>query len=274
MQCRRSGLPGSCAMTRDALDALARAGFSRRDFLKTSGAIVVSFAATDLLAQGEFGTRASHVDPAQLDSWIAIAADGIVTAYTGKCELGQGIFTAQTQLIAEELSVPLNRVRLIQCDTAVAPDQGTTSGSQSTPTNFNERNLALAGATARETLLRLASQRLGIPADQLAIADGVINVTSDRTKRVSYGELVAGRKLNVKLDAAAKRKPASEWKVLGAPVPRIDMPAMVTGQFEFVQNVRVPGMLHGAVVRPPAVGATLVHVDESSVRGIAGVIKG
>src|SRR3989442_9553576 len=157
MQCRPTSLPGSCAMTRDALDALARVGFSRRDFLKTSGAIVVSFAAADLLAQGEFGTRASHVDPAQLDSWIAIAADGIVTAYTGKCELGQGIFTAQTQLIAEELSVPLNRVRLIQCDTAVAPDQGTTSGSQSTPTNFNERNLALAGATARQTLLRLAS---------------------------------------------------------------------------------------------------------------------
>src|SRR5947209_3712137 len=177
------------------------------------------------------------------------------------------------QLVAEELSVALDRVQLIQCDTAVAPDQGTTSGSQSTPTNFNERNLALAGATARETLLRLASQRLGVPADQLAIADGVISVTSDRAKHVSYGELVAGRKLNVKLDAAAKRKPASEWKVLGAPMPRIDMPAMVTGQFEFVQNVRVPGMLHGAVVRPPAVGATLVNVDESSVRNMPGVVK-
>jgi CO/xanthine dehydrogenase Mo-binding subunit len=272
-------------MTRDAIDALARAGFSRRDFLKTSGAIIVSFAATDVarpfqgrgvLVQGEFGTRASHVDPTQLDSWIAIAADGTVTAYTGKCELGQGIFTAQTQLIAEELSVPLNRVRLIQCDTAVAPDQGTTSGSQSTPTNFNERNLALAGATARQTLLRLASQRLGVPVDQLTIADGVISATSDHAKRVSYGELVAGRTFNVKLDNAAKRKPASEWNVLGQPVPRVDMPAMVTGQFEFVQNVRVPGMLHGAVVRPPAVGATLVspvEVIESSVRSMPGFVK-
>src|SRR5438093_5946122 len=182
-------LPGSCAMTRDALDALAHAGFSRRHFLKSSGAIIVAFAGSEIagpvrrvLAQGEFGTRASHVDPTQLDSWIAIAADGMVTAYTGKCELGQGIFTAQTQLIAEELSVPLDRVRLIQCDTAVAPDQGTTSGSQSTPTNFNQRNLALAGATARQTLLRLASQRLGVPADQLAVADGIISATSDRTK--------------------------------------------------------------------------------------------
>ncbi len=274
-------------MTRDALDALARAGFSRRDFLKTSGALIVSFAAADVarpvqgrvLAQGEFGTRASHVDPAQLDSWIAIAADGTVTAYTGKCELGQGILTAQMQLIAEELSVPIDRIRLIQCDTAVAPDQGTTSGSQSTPTNFNERNLAQAGATARQALLRLASARLGAPIDQLAIADGVVSVagaTSDRSRRASYGELVAGRKFNVPMDAGAKRKPASEWKVLGTPVPRIDMPAMVTGQFEFVHNVRVPGMLHGAVVRPPAVGATLaspVDVLERSVRGMPGVVK-
>src|SRR5438128_6200985 len=202
-------------MTRDALDALARAGFSRRDFLKPSCAIVVSFAAADLLAQGEFGTRASHVDPAQLDSWIAIAADGVVTAYTGKCELGQGIFTAQTQLIAEELSVPLSRVRLIQCDTAVAPDQGTTSGSQSTPTNFNERNLAQAGATAREALVRLASERLGVPVSQLAAADGVIAVKGDASKRVSYGELVGGKKFSVPLSATAKRKPASEWTVLG-----------------------------------------------------------
>ena len=85
-----------------------------------------------------------------------------MTAYTGKCELGQGMFTAQTQLVAEELSVPIDRVTLIQCDTAVCPDQGTTSGSQSTPTNFNERNLAQAAATARETLLRLASARLGV----------------------------------------------------------------------------------------------------------------
>ncbi|PYR39601.1 MAG: hypothetical protein DMF93_13505 [Acidobacteria bacterium] len=138
---------------------------TRRDFLKSSGALVVSFASAPLLdravrAQGPFGTRASHIDPAQLDSWIAVAADGRVTAYTGKCEIGQGIFTAQTQLVAEELCVPLDRVRLVMCDTDVCPDQGTTSGSQSTPTNFNERGLALAAATARETLLKLGSARL------------------------------------------------------------------------------------------------------------------
>src|SRR5262249_49341554 len=171
-------------MRRDALDAVRRGGFSRRDFLKTSGALIVGFSSAAVLersglAQGQFGTRMSHVDPSKLDSWIAIAADGTVTAYTGKCELGQGIFTVQTQLVAEELSVPISRVRLIQCDTAVTPDQGTTSGSQSTPTNFNERNLAQAGATARQTLLRLASERLGTPVSQLSAADGTIYDSTD-----------------------------------------------------------------------------------------------
>src|SRR5947208_10040612 len=104
----------------------------------------------------------------QLDSWIAIGADGRVTAYTGKCELGHGLYTAQMQLIAEELSVPLSRVTLTQCDTALTPDQGTTSGAQSHPTNFNQGNLALAGATAREALLQLASKYLGATVAQLA----------------------------------------------------------------------------------------------------------
>src|SRR5262249_40509394 len=152
--------------------ALRRAGFSRRDFLKSSGVLIVSFSAASALgraaaAQGQFDTRASHIDPAQLDSWIAIAADGKVTAYTGKAELGQGMLTGQTQLVAEELCVPLDRVTLVVCDPAVCPDQGTTSGSQSTPTNFNERGLAQAAATARDALLALASPRLGAPADRL-----------------------------------------------------------------------------------------------------------
>ena len=262
-------------MTPDALDALARSGFSRRDFLKSSGALVVAFAAADEVwaAQGQFDTRASHIDPKQLDSWIAIAADGRATAYTGKCELGQGIQTAQIQLVAEELSLPADRVTLVQCDTQVCPDQGTTSGSQSTPTNFNERNLAQAAATARETLVRLAATRLGVPAGELAVAGGTISARSDRNKSVTYGELVAGRKLNTLVDANAKRKAPREWTVLGTSVPRVDMAAMATGQLEYVQNVRVPGMLHGAVVRPPSVGATLAAVDESSVRTMPGVVK-
>ena len=264
-------------MTPDANDVFVRAGFSRRDFLKTSGYLVVTFGAASALegmaAQGPFDTRPSHIDPQQLDSWIAIGADGKVTAYTGKAELGQGMFTAQTQLVAEELSVPVTAVKLVQCDTSVCPDQGTTSGSQSTPTNFNERNLAQAAATAREALATMAATRLGVPRDRLAIENGVISVTGSGTRRVTYSELLSGKSFNLQLDPQVKRKPAAEWKVLGKPVPRLDMTAMATGSFEFVHNVRVPGMLHGVVIRPPAPGAALTSVDESSVAGMPGVVK-
>lgn len=264
-------------MTPEAHEAFIRAGFSRRDFLKHSGFLVVTFSAASVLgraaAQGPFDTRPSHIDPRRLDSWIAIGADGKITAYTGKAELGQGMFTAQTQLVAEELSVPVTAVTLVQCDTAVCPDQGTTSGSQSTPTNFNDRNLALAAATAREALANLAATRLGAPRDELVIADGVISVKGHSARRVTYADVVAGKAFNLELDPQVKRKPASEWKVLGKPVPRLDMGAMVTGEFEFVHNVRVPGMMHGVVIRPPAPGAALTSIDESSVAGLPGVAK-
>ena len=250
----------------------------RRAFLQMSGALVVSFSAASILdaadvVQGPFDTRRSHVDPTQLDSWLAVGADGGVTAYTGKCEFGQGMYTAQIQLVAEELSVPVSRVKLIQCDTSICPDQGTTSGSQSTPTNFNERNLAQAAATAREALLRLASQRLGVPVDRLSASDGVVGVKGDAGKRVSYGELVGGKRFDVTVNAHAPRKAVADWKVMGTPVPRVDMTEMATGTFEFVHNVRVPGMLHGRVVRPASVGAAVASVDEASVRGMPGLVK-
>jgi nicotinate dehydrogenase subunit B len=251
-------------------------GLSRRDFLTRSGALVVSFSMAPLLeplalAQGPFDTHQSHIDPANLDSWIAVGADGIVTAYTGKCDFGQGMYTAQTQLIAEELCVAIDRVRLIQCDTSVTPDQGTTSGSQSTPTNFNTSGLAQAAATAREALINLAAQRLRVPANLLTAANGSISAKGGR--RIRYGELVAGKKFKLKIDPKAKRRPAGEWTVLGKPVPPLDIEALVMGRFEFVHNVHVSGMLHGRVVRPPAVGATVVSVDEGSVRGISGLVK-
>src|SRR5919198_939499 len=164
------------SMIANALTALARATCSRRDVLKGAGALIIGVSAVHVtaplgVAQGPFDTRASHVDPQQLD--------------------------------AEELSVPVARVRLIACDTAVCPDQGTTSGSQSTPTNFNVRNLAQAAATAREALLRLAVARLAVPVEQLTVTDGVISAQADRTKSVSYGELVAGLQFNMPLSATA-----------------------------------------------------------------------
>jgi nicotinate dehydrogenase subunit B len=249
---------------------------SRRDFLTRSGALVVSFSMVPRLeplasGQGPFDTHLSHIDPARLDSWIALGADGIVTAYTGKCDFGQGMCTAQTQLVAEELSVPIERVHLIQCDTSVTPDQGTTSGSQSTPTNFNTSGLAQAAATAREALIRMAAQSLGAPASQLTAANGFISAKGGR--RVSYRDLVAGKKFNLTVDPTAKRRTPGEWTVLGKPVPSLDISELVTGRFEFVHNVHLAGMLHGRVVRPPAVGATVVSVDESSVRGVPGLVK-
>ena len=267
------------SMTLDAVTALTNAGLSRRDFVKRSGALVVAFSAARLA--GDLGIAPAAVSAqginglpsTQLDSWIAIGADGRVTAYTGKCELGHGLFTSQTQLVAEELSVPIDRVQLIQCDTALTPDQGTTSGAQSHPTNFNHANLALAGATAREALVQLAAARLGVPADRLTTADGAVLVRDDASRRVSYGELIGGRTFNIPLNRNATRKPAGEWKVLGQPIPRLDIPAMATGRFEYVHNVRVPGMLHGRVVRPPAHGATVGSVDECSVQGLPGVVK-
>jgi nicotinate dehydrogenase subunit B len=259
----------------DARRALGRAGFSRRAFLKGSGALVVAFSSaglveglSDVFAQGFNGTGST-----QLDAWIAIGRDGIVTAYTGKCDFGQGLYTAQMQLIAEEVCVPLNRVRLVQCDTSVTPDQGTTSGQQSHPTNFNHTNLALAGATAREALLRMAAAKLGAPASDLVARDGLVALKANPSRNVAYGDLIGGQRFNLQLDQAATRKHPREWTVLGTPVPRVDMRDMVTGQFEFVHNVKVPGMLHGRVVRPPEVGATVGSVDESSIRELPGIVK-
>jgi CO/xanthine dehydrogenase Mo-binding subunit len=264
-------------MTLDAKTALARSGFSRRNFLKTSGALIVGFSITerqgDAQGPGLRGPSPGSPPLNQVDSWIAIAADGSVTAYSGKEELGQGISTAQAQLVAEELSVPFERVKLIYCDTALTPDQAYTSGSQSHPANFNHANLAQAAATAREALIQMASQRLGMPADQLAAADGVIRAKSDPSKKVAYGQLVGGKKFRLTLDPNAKRKPPSQWTVLGKPVQRRDIPEIVTGQFEFVHNVRVPGMLHGRVVRPPSPGTTVMSVDEASVAGMPGLVK-
>jgi nicotinate dehydrogenase subunit B len=249
---------------------------SRREFLKTSGVLIVSFSAASLagksaVTQGPFDTHRSHIDPTKLDSWIEVASDGTVTAYTGKCDLGQGMFTAQTQLVAEELCVSIDRVKLIQCDTSVAPDQGTTSGSQSTPTNFNSENLAQAAATAREALINMAANHLKEPADQLTVTDGVITAKSAR--HVTYQELIGSKHFDIPVSATAKRRSPAEWVVLGKPVPSLDRATLMTGRFEFVHNVRVPGMLHGRVVRPPEVGATVAHVDESSVHSIPGVVK-
>jgi nicotinate dehydrogenase subunit B len=244
---------------------------SRRTFLKSAGALMVSFAAFPARPQGPFATRKAEVDPEQLDSWIAVHADGSVTAYTGKCDLGQGMTTVQTQLIAEELCVSLSAVTLVQCDTAVTPDQGSTSGSQSTPTNFNVEDLALAGATAREALIAMAAKHFGEEAASLKVEAGVVRSPDGR--QISYAELIGDRHFSLAVDKQARRRSPKEWTILGQPVPGVDQKALITGTFAFVQKVHVPGMLHGRVVRPPQMGATLIKVDEASVADVPGMVK-
>lgn len=264
-------------LTEAAVTALREHGFSRRQFLKGSGALVVAFSVAEfadrlgispekMLAQG--GNT-----PQALDSWIAIGADGNVTVYTGRADMGQGTFTVQVQLAAEELSVPVNRIRMVECDTAMTPDQGTSSGSQCHPVNFNHENLAQACATAREALVAMAATRLGASAGDLNVVNGVVTHKSDAAKKVGYGELVGGKRFEMTIKKDAKRKPVQNWTVLGRSVPRVDMPALATARFDHTHNVRVPGMLHGRMVRPPSIGATLASVDESSVAGMPGNVR-
>lgn len=260
---------------RIGLDANARAAlsrqWSRRDWMKGAGCLLVSFASRGL-SPTTASAAAAAVPVERLDSWLVIDDHGLVTGYTGKCELGQGLYTAQSQLIAEELVVPLERVHLVQCDTERTPDQGTTSGSQSHPANFNHENLARAAATAREELLRRAAERFRVPITELIVEDGVVRAAADASKRVAYSELIEGTTFARQLDADAARRPSSEWRVLGQSVPRVEIPELVTARFEHVHNVRVEGMLHGRVVRPPGVGAKLMSVDERSVRDVPGLV--
>ncbi len=258
-------------MTRDARAALRRAGFSRRDFLKGTGALIVGFSMGGG-ARSVSGQTAGTIATNQVDSWVAIAADESVTAFAGKCDFGQGFRTVQHQLVADELYVPIERVKMLICDTTLTPDQGVSSGSQGSPTQFGAGALRQALATAREALFQMAATQLSVPMDQLQVLDGVISVKSDSTRRMSYGKLIGGNKFNLTLNARAVPKDPKDYKVLGTSVPRYDIPTKITGQFQYVHHVRLPGMAHGKVVRPPAVGAKVISVDASSVSGIPGVV--
>jgi nicotinate dehydrogenase subunit B len=245
---------------------------SRRDMLKGGGALVVAFAFAgpirQALAQGAAAGKPLALT--EVDSFLSIDPKGAVTCYTGKVDLGTGITTALRQMVAEELDVPFNRVDLITGDTALTPDQGTTWGSLTI--QIGGMQIRNAAATARDALLGEAAQRLGAKKEDLTVADGVI---SSGAKRVTYGELIGGKQFSLKLDhqKPAKPKDPKDYKVVGKSVPRVDIPDKVTGKFAYMQDFRVPGMLHGRVVRPPALGAKLESVDEGSVKGIPGVVK-
>jgi CO/xanthine dehydrogenase Mo-binding subunit len=256
---------------------LSRMGVtSRRGFFKRAGILVVGFSMAGdrrkAAAQNPINPT-GLVDATQVDSWLTIAQDGRVTVYSGKCEFGQGFQTVQYQLIAEELAVPMDRISLIFCDTGFTPDQGVTSGSQSHIAEFGPGGLRAALVTARGALFSLASQQLDVTVDQLAVQDGIIYVKSDASQQAGYGQLLEGKRFNLAVDNSAAPKDPRTYTVLGTSVPRIDLPAKVTGQFLYVHHVRLPGMLHGKVVRPPTVGGRVGSVDQSSVASLPGNVQ-
>src|SRR5258707_3748200 len=201
---------------------------SRRDVLKGDGALVVSISFAGAISE----TRAQGTKPlaiTEVDSFLAIDAGGEVTIYSGKVDLGTGVATALPQIVADELDVPLNRIKLIQGDTALTPDQGTTWGSLSV--QIGGMQLRNAAATAKAALLEEAAKRLNAKTEDLRVVDGVVGAGG---KRVSYGELIGGKSFALKLDHAkpAAGKDPKDYKVVGKPVPRVDIPDKVTGRSE------------------------------------------
>lgn len=258
-------------MSTKQVDKLTPASHSRRTFLKGSGALVVGFSLFGLFGGGADPAQAAKKSQGPLDSWLAIAEDGTVTVFCGKVDLGTGVKTAMGQIAAEELDVPFERVTVIQGDTALTPDQGPTVGAKSI--SRGGAQIRQAAATGRHALLALAAKQLGMPVDQLQVKDGVVGVRGDSSRTISYGELVGGQHFKVDVDAAVKVKDPSEYTIVGKPIARVDIPAKVAGVFEYVHNVRVPGMLHGRVVFPASANATVVSVDESSVSDVPGLVK-
>ena len=246
---------------------------SRRRFLTSTGALIVAFSLpVELRAQAAAPARpAPDLALDQVDSWLAIGGDGRVTLFSGKVELGTGVETALSQIVAEELDVAAERVTVVQGDTGRTPNQGYTVGSKTL--QFGGPPIRQAAAEARQTLLGLASTRLGIPVDHLTVADGLVSVAGDSAKKVSYAELVGGRRFNRTIGKAAAPKNPADYRVVGQSVRRVELPAKVAGAHVYVHNVRLAGMLHGRVVRPPAAGAALVSIDETSVQGVLGLVK-
>jgi CO/xanthine dehydrogenase Mo-binding subunit len=245
---------------------------SRRDMLKGGGALVVAFSFNGPIAQAlaQGAAAAKPLALTEVDSFLSIDPKGLVTCYTGKVDLGTGITTALRQMVAEELDVPLEKIDLVTGDTALTPEQGSTWGSLTI--QIGGMQLRNAAATARDALLEEGAKRLSVSKNDLSVADGVV---SGGGKRVTYGELIGGKQFSLKLDHTkpAKAKDPKDYKVVGKPVPRVDIPDKVTGRFTYMQDFRVPGMLHGRVVRPPALGAKLESVDEGSIKDIPGIVK-
>ena len=260
---------------------------SRRDLLKAGGAVIVSFAfdaalprsakafaprsaeaVTPRLAEQSSADAGKPLDPSDVDSFLAFHADGTVTIYTGKVDVGTGLRIAVAQMAAEELGIPAERIQVIDGDTGLCPDQGGTGGS--TGLTRGGADVRQAAATARQALLALGATRLNVPAAELTIANGEVRPLAGGVS-VGVAALVGDRRLSIKVDPKAPLRPPASYTSVGKPLPRPDVPGKCTGRHVYVHDFTLPGMVHARVIRPPAIGATLVSVDEASLRGIPDV---
>ena len=244
---------------------------NRRDFIKGAGALVIGFDILNpALAQAPSPDLPGDLKTApKVSSWLRIEAGGKVRLLVGKVEIGQGILTAVAQLCADELYIDLARLEITSGDTRLVPDEGVTAGSFSMP-NCGSAVRAVS-ADARQILLGLAAKKLGAEADKLKIVDG--KVSAPDGKSVTYWDLVSGDELEVSATGKAPLKPRAERRYVGKSIPRLDIPAKVTGTSIFIQDLRPDGMLHGRVLRPPVYDAKLVSLDVSDVEKSAGIVK-
>jgi nicotinate dehydrogenase subunit B len=243
--------------------------FDRRAFLKATGILAVGFSMSGTAAaQSLMAPRGVAKDV--VDSWLTITPDNRITIFVGKVDLGTGARTALMQMAAEELDVAFNRIEMVMGDTATTPDQWLTAGNLTIFQGGSE--LRRAAASARRALLERASQRLGVPAGDLIVEDAVVKVKADPARSLRYGELIGdGIKLNVDTKIELKQHPS--YKVIGKSIPRVDIPAKVTGEFTYVHDVRVPGMLHARVIRPDDHGARIASVDDSAAKQVSGYVQ-
>jgi nicotinate dehydrogenase subunit B len=259
---------------------------SRRSLLKAGGALVVSIgtpvALDTVLGIGDAFAQGTKppLAPDQLSSYIAVSADGTVSAFFGKMDMGQGLFVAIGQMVAEELDVPFKAVTVIMGDTATSVNQGGASGS--TGVQNGGKQMRMAAAEARRVLVDMAAAKLALPFEALTVTDGVVHAKDDPSKRVSYAELIGGRYFNVQLDwnkqwgnplyapGKAQPKDPKNHKIVGKPIAREDIAPKVYAQEDFCTDIKRPGMVHGRMIRPAVAGSVPVKVDESSIKDIPG----
>ena len=241
---------------------------TRRQFLAT-GALVIGFALAPRAMRAQSPPLPGSLNGnRRLEAWLRIDPNGTVTIFTGKIELGQGIGTALSQIAADELDVDLERIAVVYGDTGRTPNEGQTAGSLSVEQSGTA--LRFACAEAREILLTAAAAKLGASTADLRVSDGTI--TGPAGAQVTYWDLAANAHLEREATATAKPKPAAEHRYVGKSVRRRDIPRKFTGGAAYVQDVRLPGMVFGRVVRPPSPGAELLSVDEARVRSLPGIV--